>query len=52
MYYLAHASCIDFLVQVSENRSDFNYSIVVETVWWKIVFDDNIQWNLIGYHCT
>ena len=22
--------------------------LVVESVWWKIVFEDNIQWNLIA----
>ena len=35
-----------------KKRTDFNYSLVVESVWWKIVFEDNIQWNLIGYLCT
>ena len=50
---LEQEECITKLMQaalifwyiVSENRSDFNYSIVVETVWCKIVFEDNIQWN-------
>ena len=47
MYYQANACCIDILIYVSENRTDFNHSLVVESVWWKIVFEDNIQWNLI-----
>ena len=25
---------------------------IVETVWWKIVFEDDVQWNLIDYLCT
>ena len=36
----------------SKNRTDFNYSLIVKTVWWKIVFEDNVQWSLIDYLCT
>ena len=25
---------------------------IVKTVWWKIVFEDDVQWNLIDYLCT
>ena len=25
---------------------------IVETVWWKIVFEDDVQWHLIDYFCT
>ena len=35
----------------SKNRTDFSYSLIVKTVWWKIVFEDNVQWNLIDYLC-
>ena len=32
-----------FWYKYQKKRTDFNCSRVVESVWWKIVFEDNIQ---------
>ena len=52
MYTKLMQAALIFWYKYQKNRTDFNYSLVIETVWWKIVFEDDIQWNLIGYLCT